>query len=181
MIDSVDKLNEFAANAKAANNAGANTKIVVSLGTCGIAAGGKPIFEALKAEVEKQGKSGSVEIADTGCMGLCHSEPTIEIIDKTTGESKIYGNVKAKHAVAIIEAGVGTIAGLETIERSWYYPEEEENKNNALQAKIVLKNSGRIDPEKIEDFLQNSNKGDTTSEKAKRSNSKRRRPPNTGL
>ena len=154
MIDSVDKLNEFAENAKAANNAGANTKIVVSLGTCGIAAGGKPIFEALKAEVEKQGKSDSVEIADTGCMGLCHSEPTIEIIDKATGESKIYGNVKEKHALAIIEAGVGTIAGLEAIERSWYYPEEEENKNNALQAKIVLKNSGRIDPEKIEDYIE---------------------------
>ena len=153
MIDSVDKLNELMKNAKAASLADSGTKIVVSLGTCGIASGGKPVFDALKEEVDKQGKANSVEIADTGCMGLCHSEPTIEVIDKKTGESKIYGNIKVEQAAAIVKAGTGTVNGLETIERTWYYPEEEENANNALQAKVVLKNTGRIDPEKIEDYI----------------------------
>ena len=153
MIDSVDKLNEFMKNAKTMSLAGSDTKIVVSLGTCGIASGGKPIFDALKEEIDRQGKAISVEIGDTGCMGLCHSEPTIEIIDKKTGESKIYGNIKAEQAAGIVKAGTGTINGLEAIERTWYYPEEEENTNNALQAKIVLKNCGRIDPEKIKDYI----------------------------
>ncbi|MCK5851451.1 NADH-quinone oxidoreductase subunit NuoF [bacterium] len=153
MIDSIDKLNKLMKNAKTASLAGPDTKILVSLGTCGIASGGKPVFDALKKEVERQGKAISVEIGDTGCMGLCHSEPTIEIIDKKNGESKIYGNIKAGQAAGIIEAGTGTINGLEAIERTWYYPEEEENINNALQAKVVLKNTGRIDPEKIEDYI----------------------------
>ena len=153
MIDSVDKLNEFMKNAKTMSLAGSDTKIVVSLGTCGIASGGKPIFDALKEEIDRQGKAISVEIGDTGCMGLCHSEPTIEIIDKKTGESKIYGNIKAEQTAGIVKAGTGTINGLEAIERTWYYPEEEENTNNALQAKIVLKNCGRIDPEKIKDYI----------------------------
>ncbi len=153
MINSIDKLKEFANNAKKENDGGANIKIVVSLGTCGIAAGGKPIFTALEKEVEKQGKVGQIEIADTGCMGLCHSEPTIEIINKKSGESKIYGKLKEKDAVAIISAESATLEGMEEIQRTWYYPEEEKNVNNALQAKIVLKNSGRINPEKIEDYI----------------------------
>ena len=153
MIDSVDKLNEFMKNARAANAAGPITKILVSLGTCGIASGGKPVFDALIKEVAKQGKKESIEIADTGCMGLCHSEPTIEIINKKNGISKIYGNINVEHAAAIVEAETGIVNGLETIERTWYYPEEEENSNNALQAKVVLKNTGRINPEKIEDYI----------------------------
>ncbi len=153
MIDSVQKLNDFKDNANKKMLAGPLIKIIVSLGTCGIAAGGKPVFDALKSEVKKQNKTDSIEIADTGCMGLCHSEPTIEIIDKKTGETKIYGNVKLEQIADIINLEKVFINNLESIAPTWYYPEEEKNKNNALQAKIVLKNSGRINPEKIEDYI----------------------------
>ena len=153
MINSIGKLNDFRDNAKKEKAGKLSIKIIVSLGTCGIAAGGKPIFDALKNEVIKQNKTDYIEIADTGCMGLCHSEPTIEIIDKKTGERKIYGNIKVEQTAEIIKAETGIIDGTESIEPTWYYPEEEENKNNALQAKIVLKNCGRINPEKIEDYI----------------------------
>jgi len=155
MINSIEKLNLFKENAKKEKLAGQSIKIVVSLGTCGIAAGGKPIFDALKKEVIEQNKIDSIEIADTGCMGLCHSEPTIEIIDKATGERKIYGNIKPEQAAGIIKNENVGVDGIEAIEPTWYYPEEEENTNNALQAKIVLKNCGRINPEKIEDYIVN--------------------------
>ena len=154
MIDSIEKLNEFATKAKADVDNGGCVKITVSLGTCGLAAGGKAVFDAINAEVEKRGFTQQVEVTDTGCMGLCHSEPTIKIFDKCTGKSKTYGNVTVDHVSAIVDAGAGALAGVDQIERTWYYPEEEENIDKVLQAKVVLKNSGRINPEKFEDYIR---------------------------
>ena len=154
MIDSIEKLNEFAEKLTVDPCDNECLKITVSLGTCGIAAGGRPIFEALKAEIIKQGKADNAEVTDTGCMGLCHSEPTIKIYDKCTGESRTYGNVTLEQVPAIVEAGTGPLAGVERIKRSWYYPEEQENVDNVLQAKVVLKNSGRINPERFEDYIR---------------------------
>lgn len=130
-------------------------KILVSLGTCGIAAGGKPVLTSLIDEIKKRELEKNIKIVEVGCMGICHSEPSIELLGDN-GQSIIYGNVKPEHASSIIEAGVSSAAaGIDTVNKTWYYPEEEENKLNALQARIVLRNSGRINPEKIEEYLHN--------------------------
>jgi len=132
-------------------------KILVSLGTCGIAAGTTPIEVALRKEIESKSLSDKIEIVQVGCMGLCHSEPTIEVIDVKSGKGTIYGNVKVDQVPYIISAGTTAKAvGCEEIEKSWYYPELEKNPGGKDQARIVLRNTGRINPESIDEYLANS-------------------------
>jgi NADH:ubiquinone oxidoreductase subunit F (NADH-binding)/(2Fe-2S) ferredoxin len=123
------------------------------MGTCGIAAGTTPVLESLKTELETRGLSNTIHLVEVGCMGLCHSEPSLELINAQTGEHMIFGNVTAKQAGAVIDAFNGRIKGLDTISRGWYYPEEEENTEGVPQARIALRNTGRINPEKLEDYI----------------------------
>ena len=58
--------------------AGKDIQVIVGMGTCGIAAGAKATFEAISDELEKR-KLGNVLVRQVGCMGLCHSEPTVEV------------------------------------------------------------------------------------------------------
>jgi NADP-reducing hydrogenase subunit HndB len=59
---------------------GKDIQIIVGMGTCGIAAGAKQTFDALVDSIEKHGLSNQVIIRQTGCMGLCYVEPTIEVV-----------------------------------------------------------------------------------------------------
>ena len=131
-------------------------KILISMGTCGIAAGATPVYKALKEKILHKKLQSKIELVEVGCMGLCYCEPSIEIIDKNTGKSIIYGNVKEKHAETIIDSDINKAADIDIIERSWYYPEEEKKAKNVLQTRIVLRNTGRINPEKIEDYIKSS-------------------------
>ena len=116
-------------------------KILVSLGTCGLAAGGSKVFDAIEEALGNPEQARKYESIPVGCMGLCYCEPTIELRDNS-GKSIIYGNVKAAQIPAILEAGLaGAPEGTTAVERTWYYPEDEENKNKALQARIALRTS----------------------------------------
>ncbi len=57
----------------------ATTAVIVGMGTCGIAAGAKQTFAAMVDEVNKQSLE-NVVIKQTGCMGLCATEPSVEVI-----------------------------------------------------------------------------------------------------
>ena len=77
------------------------TQILVGLGSCGIAAGSKKTFEAFEAEIAAKGLT-SILIKQTGCMGLCETEPTVEV--KTAGMPDIiYGAVTPEVAKKIVE------------------------------------------------------------------------------
>ena len=78
-----------------------NVQIVVGMGTCGIAAGAKDTFGTLVDVLAEKGIV-NVLVRQTGCMGLCHSEPTVEVVvpDMPT---VIYGNVDTKVAREIVE------------------------------------------------------------------------------
>ncbi len=79
---------------------GKDSQIIIGMGTCGIAAGAKLAFDACLDEIAKQ-KISTVTVTQTGCMGLCYSEPTVEV--QTPGiPSIIYGNVTPEVARAII-------------------------------------------------------------------------------
>jgi len=56
-----------------------NVELIVGTGTCGIAAGANETIAVLRAELQKAGLT-NVTIRQTGCMGLCHSEPTVEVL-----------------------------------------------------------------------------------------------------
>ena len=81
---------------------GKQAQVVVGMGTCGIAAGAKATLDAFVKELDARGMGGDVMIRQTGCMGLCQNEPTVEIIMKDM-PSTIYGRVDAAAAKEIVE------------------------------------------------------------------------------
>jgi NADP-reducing hydrogenase subunit HndB len=81
-----------------------DAQIVVGMGTCGIAAGAKETLNAIVDAVAAKGLA-NVLVRQTGCMGLCHSEPTVEVIVPGM-PTVIYGCVKADLANQIVEQHV---------------------------------------------------------------------------
>ena len=78
-----------------------DVQVIVGMGTCGIAAGAKDTFTALVDSLNEKGLT-NVLIRQTGCMGLCHSEPTVEVIAPDM-PAIIYGNVDSATAKEIVE------------------------------------------------------------------------------
>ena len=74
-------------------------QVIVGLGSCGIAAGANETYAAFKEGLAKAGLDASLSI--TGCNGLCHREPIVEII--TPVGQWTYADVKAPRVAEIIE------------------------------------------------------------------------------
>lgn len=55
-------------------------RILVGMGTCGIAAGARPVLNRLVAETANNDYPCTV--SQTGCIGLCKYEPIVEVYDK---------------------------------------------------------------------------------------------------
>ncbi|HHU37482.1 MAG TPA: (2Fe-2S) ferredoxin domain-containing protein [Treponema sp.] len=77
-------------------------QIIVGMGTCGIAAGAKLTLDAFVKELDGKNMGGDVIIRQTGCMGLCQNEPTVEVV-MADMPNIIYGRVDAKVAKDIVE------------------------------------------------------------------------------
>ena len=80
---------------------GKDTQIIVGMGTCGIAAGAKAVLDAFLKTLDEH-KIGNVSVTQTGCMGLCYVEPTVEVIAPGM-PAVIYGKVDAGVARQIVE------------------------------------------------------------------------------
>lgn len=75
-------------------------QIKVAMATCGIASGAKEIMDYIVNELDK--RNINAEVTQTGCMGYCYAEPTIEI--KIQGKDPlIIGWVDTKKVDQIIE------------------------------------------------------------------------------
>ena len=83
------------------DNSNKDIQVIVGMGTCGIAAGAKDTFTALVDTLAEKGIT-NVLIRQTGCMGLCHSEPTVEVVAPDM-PTVIYGHVDAATAKEIVE------------------------------------------------------------------------------
>lgn len=77
-----------------------SAQIIIGMGTCGIAAGAKEAFDAFLDELNILQIS-DTRITQTGCMGLCFSEPTVEV-DVPGMPRVIYGNVDGNVARRIV-------------------------------------------------------------------------------
>ncbi len=58
-----------------------DTRIVVGMATCGIAAGARPVMLAFIEELKRRGIE-NVTVAQTGCVGMCRLEPMVEVYVK---------------------------------------------------------------------------------------------------
>jgi NADP-reducing hydrogenase subunit HndB len=79
---------------------GKDIEVIVGMGTCGIAAGAKEAVDAFLDEIDKLGIK-NVIVKQTGCMGFCTTEPTVEVRVPDM-PATIYGNVKADVARKIV-------------------------------------------------------------------------------
>jgi NADP-reducing hydrogenase subunit HndB len=83
-------------------SAGKDIQIIVAMGTCGIAAGAKNTLDAFIKAVDEGNLVDTVLIRQTGCMGLCSSEPTVEVV--VPGMPTVtYGTVDAQAAGEIVK------------------------------------------------------------------------------
>ena len=58
-----------------------DTRIVVGMATCGIAAGARPVMLEFVEELKRRGLE-NVTVAQTGCIGMCRLEPMVEVYVK---------------------------------------------------------------------------------------------------
>ena len=107
MIKSLDDLRKIKAEVEAkislrerSDNADSLVQVKVAMATCGIASGAKTVMDYLVTEFEK--RNIPAVVTQTGCMGYCYAEPTIEV--KLPGqEPVVFGYVNEKKADQIIE------------------------------------------------------------------------------
>jgi NADP-reducing hydrogenase subunit HndB len=94
--------NQMKTEVEKRETAGKTIQIIVGMGTCGIASGAKDTFNAFLKLIEENGLADHVMLRQTGCMGLCSHEPTVEVVVPDMPRV-IYGDVKADVAKEIVE------------------------------------------------------------------------------
>lgn len=82
------------------NNPESLVQIRVAMATCGIASGAKQVMEFFIEELDK--RNIQAVVTQSGCMGYCFAEPTVEIT-LPGKEPVVYGYVDIKKSDEIIE------------------------------------------------------------------------------
>jgi len=124
------------------------TKVIVGLGSCGIAAGAQKTY--LKIESLMNTDKLDFDLKKTSCIGMCFREPLVEIVDKNG--SYLYGNVDEKRIEEILDKHIKKNEPIKEYVVATKLFETEDNKFFDAQVKIALRHCGMIDPESIEDF-----------------------------
>ncbi len=79
-----------------------DVRVVVGMATCGIAAGARPVLNALVEAVNEAGLNEKVTVSQTGCVGYCQLEPIVEVYEADK-EKVTYIHVTADKAKEIVE------------------------------------------------------------------------------
>jgi NADP-reducing hydrogenase subunit HndB len=81
-IADLEKIREESRRSLVLREGAGRAKIIVHMGTCGIAAGARDIMAAVLKEIEER-KLTDVIVTNSGCAGLCSKEPmiTVELVN----------------------------------------------------------------------------------------------------
>lgn len=120
-------------------------KVVVGLGSCGIAAGARKVYDVLESEVKSNGLDIDLEI--TGCVGMCHLEPIVDIYDEDNNLER-YVKVSGEDVLGLVQKALAK-------------EEEASHKISAVdeealgkQVRIAIENCGIINPEKLGEYIE---------------------------
>ena len=107
-MKSLEELLAIRDKAKAAmtdrEGTGDGIRVVVGMATCGIAAGARPVLNAFVDEVAKRNLK-NVTVAQTGCIGMCQSEPIVEVFEP--GKDKVtYVQVSPEKVAEIVASHI---------------------------------------------------------------------------
>ena len=78
-------------------------KVIVHMGTCGIASGARGVMSALMKAVEDRDLD--IEIGQSGCIGLCDREPVVTVIRKDEPQVR-YGKVTHEIIEEIVDSHI---------------------------------------------------------------------------
>lgn len=134
-------------------------RVLIGMGTCGIAAGGDRVWEVVKQKIEELELQ--VDMVSTGCIGMCYAEPIMEV--QMPGEPSIfYGNLSPEQAEEIVNFHIakGEVCSDYVLAQNSrgvvplpLIPELSEIPFYEKQSKNVLARCGVIDPDKLEDYI----------------------------
>ena len=119
-------------------------KVVIGQGSCGVATGARKTA----AEFEKQiaEKNLDVKIDITGCVGTCYLEPIVDVYEDS-GKMTRYVKVQPENVAEIVDSHLAGGKPAENVEIS-----DEDKEFINKQHRVVLRNCGLINPEKIEEY-----------------------------
>lgn len=120
-------------------------KVIIGQGSCGVATGAKKTAAEFERLIGEKGLDIKVDI--TGCVGTCYLEPIVDIYDDNDIMTR-YVKVKPECVLEIVEKHLvnGEIAtDLAILDEDKLFIEK--------QQRVVLRNCGLINPEKIEEYI----------------------------
>jgi len=106
-----------------------------------LSSGSKEVVASLKESVRSAGLESQVQIAEVGCLRLCCQGPLVQVDPSDT----LYSQVTANSAPSIVDATQGAVAKASTCDLNAPF--------FALQSSVVLENSGRVEPQRIESYI----------------------------
>ncbi|MDX2034687.1 MAG: NuoF family protein [Blastocatellia bacterium] len=132
----IEELEEIARSERDARPA---HSIDVCVAASCLSCGGDEVRKALAAETAGQADGPQCRVRGVGCLGLCSAGPLV------AADEQLYRQVKPEDAAEI----AGSLGGapIERLRCATEIP------FFTRQNRIVLENSGRIDPERIEDYI----------------------------
>ncbi len=127
--------------------------VFVCQGTGCLSAGSDAVYEALRAELERQHVR-DAKVDFSGCHGFCEQGPNVVV----EPDGIFYTHVEAGDAVDIVGSH---LLHNKPVERLFYrdpvtgqaMPHYSDIKFYKGQQRIILRNCGHINPEKIEDYI----------------------------
>ena len=120
-------------------------KIVIGEGSCGIAAGANKVQSAFEEIFSEKGMD--IPIVKTGCIGTCYLEPIVDVFDDE-GIKVTFVNVGIDDVKEIVEQHILDKQAVKHLQIT-----DADITMIGKQKRIVLKNSGIINPERIEDYM----------------------------
>jgi len=130
------------------------THLLVCAGTGCVSCGAFPLKEALVTEIARRGLGNEVLVVATGCNGFCERGPIVMVHP----EGIFYQRLKVEDVPFLVEEHL--IKG-RPVQKFMYVPPAEEKPVPKMadieffkhQRLIVLRNRGRIDPERVEEYI----------------------------
>jgi len=108
-----------------------------------VSCGSQNIRDSLKKALQEKGLAGKVEVVGTGCMGLCGEGPLIKILPDETLYQRVDEAAAQRIVAQHLVEGKKVEDHLVDVRHPFF----------AEQVKIVLEDCGRIDAEKIEEYI----------------------------
>ena len=110
-----------------------------------LSSGGGAVREAIGQAVTEAGLESEVRVIGTGCLGLCHAGPLVQV-EQEGQEPALFGHVTPEQAP-------GLVAGVQT--GKWPDVERWDLKAPFFtrQRRIALANAGSVDSERLEDYI----------------------------